>query len=180
MASHKTLFVPLLHKILVKEIGEANIFPLKWNKINSAKYEFPINIGDNTEIVTVRFSFISNIEKQFYFPPKYQNINNAYNVGYDISDVENQFAKTDLKTLLTILSTVVDIIKDFVKYGGGLSYGPSDDVEGLYIKGSSKDIFSGDTSQKTNLYKAFISKQLHQFPNFGFDTYRDGFILIKK
>jgi hypothetical protein len=176
MASHKTLLAPLLKEILVKEIGEANISPLKWNKVNPIKYEFPINIGNNAETVTVRFGFISDIEKQFYFPPKYKNINNIFNVGYDISGVEKQFAKTDLKTLLTILSTVIDIIKDFVEHGDGVV----SDVEGLYIKGSSKDIDSEDTSQKSNLYKAFISKQLQQFPNFGFDTYRDGFILIKK
>ncbi len=176
MASHTTLLIPLLHEILVKEIGEANIPPLKWNKINNIKYEFPINIGDTTEMVHVRFSFISYIGREFNFPRKYDHINNIYNVGYDISGVEKQFAKTDLKTLLTILSTVIDIVKDFIEHGEGWN----GDVEGLYIKGSPKGIDSEDASQKSNLYKAFIAKQLQNFPGFGFDTYKDGFILIKK
>jgi hypothetical protein len=66
---------------------------------------------------------------------------------------------------------VVDIIKNHIN---------TNDIDGLYIKGSEKEIGSGDISQKTNLYKAFISKQLQQISDFGFDTYRNGFILVKK
>ena len=172
MSSYKTLLIPIIHELLIKEIGEANITPLKWTKVSPVRYKFLIDIGDFTEVVTVAFEpIIDDIEKQFYFPPKYRNLQKIYNVGYEISGTETQFAKTDLKTLLTILSTVVDIIKNFIE---------NNDIDGLYVKGSEKEIGSGNTSQKTNLYKAFISKQLQQIPQFGFDTYRDGFILIKK
>jgi hypothetical protein len=171
MASHKTLLIPILNEILVKEIGEANIQPLEWTKISPIRYKFITYINDLTEVVTVDFQqIVDKTEKQFYFPPKYRNLNKIYNVGYEVSGTEIQFAKTDLKTLLTILSTVVDIIKDFIK-----NHYP----KGLYIKGTEKELGSGDISKKTNLYKAFIEKQIKQIPGFGVDTYRNGFIIVK-
>ena len=172
MTSYKTLLVPIIQKLLIKEIGEANIFPLKWTKVSPIKYKFLVDIGDFTEVVTVDFEPITDdIEKQFYFPPKYRKLQKIYNTAYQISGTEIQFAKSNIKTLLTILSTVVDIIKNFID---------TNNIDGLYIKGSEKEIGSGNISQKTNLYKAFISKQLKQIPQFGFDTYKDGFILVKK
>jgi hypothetical protein len=172
MSSYKTLLIPIIKELLIKEIGEANIQPLKWTKVSPVRYKFLIYINDLTEVISVDFQpIIDQIEKQFYFPPKYRNLNKIYNVGYEVSGTETQFAKTDLKTLLTILSTVVDIIKNYIN---------TNDIDGLYIKGSEKEIGSGDISQKTNLYKAFISKQLQQISGFGFDTYKNGFILIKK
>ena len=129
-------------------------------------------MGDFTEVVTVDFDrFIDDETKQFYLPQKYRDLEDVYNVGYAVSGTESQFAKSDLKTLLTILSTVVDIVKDFLN---------KNEVDGLYVRGTAKNIDSKDISQKSNLYKAFIKKQLEQIPDFGFDTYRDGFILIKK
>jgi hypothetical protein len=172
MASQSTLLVPLINKILLKEIGEANIQPLKWTQVALTRYKFLVDVGDFTETVAVDFDkFIEDEMKQFYLPQKYRNLENVYNVGYAVSGVELQFAKSDLKTLLTILSTVVDIVKDFIS---------KNDVDGLYIQSTAKNIDNSDTSQKSNLYKAFIKKQLEQIPDFGFDTYRDGFILIKK
>lgn len=172
MASHSTLLVPLIKEMLMKEIGEANIQPLKWTQVAPTRYKFLTDIGDFTQTVDVHFDQFSEIEyRQYYLPQKYRNLENVYNVGYAVSGAELQFAKSDLKTLLTILSTVVDIVKDFIS---------KNDVDGLYIQGTAKDIDNKDTSQKSNLYKAFIKKQLEQIPDFGFDTYRDGFILIKK
>jgi hypothetical protein len=170
MSSYKTLLIPIIHELLIKEIGEANITPLKWTRVSPVRYKFLVDIGDFTEVVTVDFEQIEG-DIKYIFPPKYRNLDKIYNVGYEVSGTETQFAKTNLKTLLTILSTVVDIIKNFIE---------NNDIDGLYVKGSEKEIGSGNTSQKTNLYKAFISKQLQQIPQFGFDTYRDGFILIKK
>jgi hypothetical protein len=170
MASYKTLLVPIIQEILIKEIGEANIEPLEWEKVSPTKYQFTINIYDSTEVVTVYFEQVLEDARQFYFPPKYRHLNRIYNVGYDVSGTEIQFAKTDLKTLLSVLSTIIDIIKDFIK-----NHYP----KGLFIMGTAKEIGSKDISKKTNLYKAFIGKQLQQIPNFNFDTYKDGFILVK-
>ena len=172
MASHSTLLVPLIKEMLMKEIGEANIQPLKWTQVALTRYKFLVDVGDFTETVTVDFQRLSAIEhRQYYLPQKYRDLENIYNVGYGVSGTEIQLAKSDLKTLLTILSTVVDIVKDFLN---------KNEVDGLYVRGTAKNIDSKDISQKSNLYKAFIKKQLEQIPDFGFDTYKDGFILIKK
>ena len=177
MATHKTLLIPLVEEILLKEIGEANIPPLKWTKVSSTskasptKYKFLVDIGDFTEMATVEFEkFEQKEHKQFYLPPKYRNLEDVYNIGYAISGTDIQFAKSDLRTLLTILSTVVDIIKNFIN---------TNKIDGLYIQGTPKELDSKDISKKSNLYKAFIQKQLNQIPNYGSDTHRDGFILIK-
>ncbi len=158
--------------MLVKEIGEANIQPLKWTQVALTRYKFLVDVGDFTEVVTVDFHKLIEPEtKQFYLPQKYRDLEDVYNVGYAVSGTELQLAKSDLKTLLTILSTVVDIVKDFLD---------KNDVDGLYIRGTAKDTDSKDTSQKSNLYQAFIKKQLQQIIDFGFDTYRNGFILVKR
>ena len=158
--------------MLVKEIGEANIEPLKWTQVALTRYKFLVDVGDFTEVVTVDFEKLIEPEtKQFYLPQKYRNLEDVYNVGYAVSGTELQVAKSDLKTLLIVLSTVVDIVKHFLD---------NNDVDGLYIRGTAKDADSKDTSQKSSLYQAFIKKQLQQITDFGFDTYREGFILIKK
>ena len=172
MASHSTLLVPLIKEILIKEIGEANIQPLKWTQVALTRYKFLVDVGDFTEVVTVDFDRLSEIEhRQYYLPQKYRDLENVYNVGYAVSGAELQLAKSNAKTLLAILSTVVDIVKDFLD---------KNDVDGLYIRGTAKDVDSQDTSQKSNLYQVFIKKQLQQITDFGFDTYRDGFILVKR
>jgi hypothetical protein len=169
MSSKSTLLIPILEELLVKEIGEANIQPLKWSQNGPFRYSFYIEIEGKEERVEVNFNqFIDANGKQFYLPPKYSDLNNIFNVGYDISGVEKQFAKASLKILLTILSTIVDIIKNFIKYNPIL--------DGLFIKPMEKET---ENNQKSNLYKAFIKKQLTQIPDYKYDTYRDGFILIK-
>lgn len=167
MASYKTLLIPILNEILVKEIGEANIPPLKWTRVSPYRYKFLVDINDFTEVVTVDFEQIEG-DIKYIFPPKYRNLDKIYNVGYEISGTETQFSKTDLKTLLTILSTVVDIIKNFINSHQSL--------DGLFIRGSEKELGSGDISQKSNLYKAYLKKQI---PGYKLDTYRNGFIVVK-
>lgn len=171
MASYKTHLISILNEVLIKEIGEANIPPLKWTRVSPIRYKFLADINDYTEVVTVDFEQIEDdISKQFLFPPKYKNLNKIYNVGYNISGDEIQYTKTDLKTLLTILSTVTDIVKDFIQ---------KQSIDGLFIKGNSKQIGDSDISKKSNIYKAFIQKQLQQIPGYGVDTHRDGFIIVK-
>ena len=171
MASKSTLLTPVLEEILIKEIGEANISSLRWSQNGPFQYSFNVNIEGKDERVEVNFTqIIEDIYRQFYFPPKYRNLTNIFNVGYDISGSEKQFAKTSAKTLLTILSTVVDIIKDFIKHRSIL--------DGLYIRPIEKET-KNTNPQKSQLYKAFIKKQLEQIPNYSYDTYREGFILIK-
>lgn len=172
MSAFSTLLIPIIESLMLNEIGEANITPLKWKQISNYQYKFPVNIGDKEEVVNVDFENIESEDaRYFYFPPKYRNLEDVYNIGYNISGVDIQFAKTDLKTLLTVLSTVVDIVKHFIQNN------PS--IDGLFIKGTAKELGSKDISKKTNLYKAYIKKQLDQVPGFGVDTYRQGFIITK-
>jgi hypothetical protein len=171
MSKYSTLLVPILEQILVKEIGEANIPPLAWKKMSPTKYKFLVDINDFTEVVTVDFERIEDEgSKQFYFPPKYQSLENVYNVGYLVGRSESQYTTTDLKTLLTILSTVVDIIKNFLN---------EVNPDGLFIKGSEKELGSGDISQKSNLYQAFLKKGIDSTPGYTSDGYRDGNFVIK-
>jgi hypothetical protein len=173
MTSYKTFLVPLIKEILIQEIGEANIKPLDWKPISPYRYEFSIPINNTPETVTVEFNPIADKDVRLnYFPAKYRYLSDVFNVSYTIKGVEKQFAKTDLKTLLIIISTIVDIIKYFIKTRRNL--------DGLFIMGSPKELSNNDITQKNNLYKAFIQKQLYQIPEFGFDTYKDGFILVNK
>lgn len=170
MASFSTLLLPIINEMLVKEIGEASIAPLKWKKVSSNMYKFLVDINDYTETVEVLFDeFKEDVQRYFYLSSKYSKVENAYNLGYQVSGNENQFAKTDLKTLLTILATVVDIAKDFLK---------NTEVNVLYITATPKDIDKKDTTQKSNLYQAFIKKQLEQLEGYSHGTHRDGFLVV--
>ena len=171
MSKYSTLLVPILEQILMKEIGEANIPPLAWKKISPTKYKFLVDINDFTEVVTVDFEHIEDEgAKQFYFPPKHRHLKNVYNVGYLVSRTDIQYTKTDLRTLLTILSTVVDIIKNFLN---------EVNPDGLFIQGSEKEEGSGDTSQKSNLYQAYLKKGIDSTPGYASGGYRDGNIVVK-
>jgi hypothetical protein len=171
MSKLSTLLIPILEQILVKEIGEANIPPLTWKKVSPTKYKFLVYINGLTEAVIVDFEYIEDeISKNFYFPPKYRNLENVYNVGYLVGRTEEQYAKTDLKTLLQILSTVVDIIKNFIK---------EIKPDGLFIQGSEKELGSGDISQKSNLYQAYLKKGIDSIPGYKTDEYRKGNFIIK-
>lgn len=171
MANLKTLLIPIIEKVLIQEIGEANITPLKWTRTDQNSYKFLVDIGDYTEVGSILFQHFDNDEaKEYYIPPKYHHLKNLYNVGYDISGNQYQFAKSDMKTLLRILSTIVSIVKDFIN---------SREVDGLFIQSTATSPDGSSTVKKSNIYKAFIQKQLNQIRNFGSDTHRDGFILVK-
>jgi hypothetical protein len=170
MASYSTLLVPIINEILVKEIGEANVLPLKWTKVSPYRYKFLVDIGDFTEVAAVDFEDVKE-HIRYIFPPVYSdNIKSAYNIAYNISGDENQYAKTNLKTLLTIMSTVVDIVKDFVK---------QNKPDGLFIKGTSKKLGNLNNTQKNTLYDAYIKSQLKNIPEYKSGQSRGGFIIVK-
>ena len=170
MSKISTLMVPMLEEILIKEIGEANIPPLSWKQVSSSRYKFLVDINDFTEVVTVVFEEGDDESKSIFLPPKYRNAKTFYNVAYDVSGVETQFAESNIKTLLLILSTVVDIIKNFIS---------KTQPDTLYISASEKIKGAQDTKQKSNLYQAFQKHGIKQIPGYGIDTYRDGNIIIK-
>jgi len=170
MSKMSTLMVPLLNEILIKEIGESNIPPLDWKQVSPTKYGFTVNIGGFNERVVVEFDNFDPdlISKQFYLPRYLQDLDKTYNVGYDVSGDEVQFAQSDIKTLLTILSTVISVIKDFIL---------SEDPNVLYIEATEKQ---GEKIQKSNLYKAYILHQLKTIPGYQTISRRKGELIFKK
>lgn len=170
MSQYKTLLLPILDEILLSEIGEADLDPLDWTKLSDDSYSFPVEINDAPEEVKVNFETITgDVQKQYLLPIKHRNLA-VQNVAYSVAGSEKQFARSSVKTLLTILSTVVDIIKHHIE---------NTDVEALYIKATEKGMGGEEKGQKANLYKAYIEKQLGKIPGYGVDTYRDGYIIVR-
>lgn len=155
----------------MREIGEANIAPLDWKQVTPKKYKFLVNINDFTEVVTVDFEKGDEAQKNYYLPPKYRDINNFYNIAYEVSGDENQYAKTDIKTILKILSTVTAIIGDFIS---------KNNPDMLRVEASEKNVGKGDNLQKLNLYKAYIRKSLESNQEYISMLSRDGILIIKK
>ena len=170
MSKMSTLMIPLLKEILMKEIGESNIPPLDWKQVSPTRYKFLVDIGEFTETVTVQFDDFDQIPftKQFYLPTKFQSLDKTYNVAYDVSGDDVQFSQSDIKTLLTILSTVTAIVKDFIA---------SEDPNALYIEATEKQ---EGKIQKSNLYKAYILHQLKTIPGYQAESRRGGELIFKK
>lgn len=158
---------------ILKEIGESNIPPLPWEKNiynEDYMYTFDIDINGQLETVEVGIDKASEVFKSHpVFPPQYKNTENIYKIGYGIEEDDEQFAKTNVKTLLTILSTIVDITKDFIN---------DKKPELIMLQGSPKNS-EDDGSKKGNIYKSFILKQLKTLPSYKFDSYNKWLLLVK-
>jgi hypothetical protein len=154
----------------MKEVGEANIPPLPFKRTEQNQYKALVDIGEFTETVTVQFDDFDQIPftKQFYLPTKFQSLDKTYNVAYDVSGDDVQFSQSDIKTLLTILSTVTAIVKDFIA---------SEDPNALYIEATEKQ---EGKIQKSNLYKAYILHQLKTIPGYQAESRREGELIFKK
>jgi len=173
MSKMSTLMIPLLKEILMKEIGESNIPPLPFTRAFKNKYKALVDIGDFTETITVEFEdfhdeFVQDSERQYYLPDFLVDLPRTYNVGYDVGGSTTQLQKADIKTLLTILSTVTAIVKDFIA---------SEDPNALYIESTEKQ---EGKIQKSNLYKAFILQQLKTIPGYQAESRREGELIFKK
>lgn len=173
MSKQSSLMIPLLKEILIKEIGESNIPPLPFKRVSKTKYKALIDVGDFTENLTVEFeSFhdinVSDEDRQYYLPDFLIHKPKTYNVGYDIGGSTIQLQRSDIKTLLTALSTVTSIIADFIK---------SEEPNALYIEAEEK---LGNKPQKTNLYKAYILQQLKNIPGYQSESRREGELVYKK
>lgn len=171
MSRLSTLIIPMLNELLVKEIGEANISPLPWTKVSSDRYTFKVDIKGSMEDVTVYFQLMDDSIKHFCIPPRYVDLGVTYNVAYSVGGQDYQFAKTGLKTLLVIMSTIMDIVKDFVQ---------DNSPAVLYILASEKMLGSGDNTQKSDLYHAFLKNSINRLGGYGWDSCKDGYVIVKK
>ena len=171
MSSASTLLIPMLKEVLLKEIGEASVPPLPWRKLNTVAYLSEITL-DGIEIpINIDFQDFDKFpeNKQYNLPDKLQNIHNSYNVAYMVGGSEEQFKTATVKDLLQILSTVVDVCRDFID---------SIDPNSLFIKETPKTI-SDKKRQKSILYQAYIQKQLDSLPGYHAAKRRDGYIVGK-
>ncbi len=99
--------------MLMEVLDFKNIQTFDYKKISNDHYQFKVNEA----IVDVLFDeFILDIG-QFEVVPLIEPFNGKplINVGYKFGGVETQFKKTDIKSFLPILKTVVEIIKEYVK-----------------------------------------------------------------
>jgi hypothetical protein len=174
MASLRTLIIEILDKIVINEIGEASIEPLDYKKISNDNYSFIFEFNDVSYVVKVRFTEIwDDIIKQYYFSkvPNYKD-KEFYNVEFTINNIENQALKSDIKTILRIMTTLSYIVKEFIQ---------NNNPDGLYIEATNKDInLLTGKQQKSYLYQAYLDKQIKTLTNYNLYTIRDGFNVIKK
>lgn len=155
MASDSSLLIPILDEVLLTELGEANIIPLKWNRISDNSYKFFVEIEDSEQVVNVDFTEITNQKQRDYFlPPKWRSLR-VWNVTYNVSDN------------LTALSTVIDIIKDYAMLNR---------PDSLFIQPMETKY---DNGMKKSVYSAFTLKGIRDFGDYGIDTHRDGFIVVR-
>jgi hypothetical protein len=174
MASLRTLITEIVDEIIINEIGEASVEPLDYKKISNTNYSFVFYFNDISYVVKVRFTLIEDdIIKQYYFSkvPNYKN-KEFYNVEFTINGIENQALKSDIKTILRIMTTLSYIVKEFIQ---------NNNPDGLYIEATNKDInLLTGKEQKSYLYQAYLDKQIKTLTNYNLYTIRDGFNIIKK
>jgi hypothetical protein len=174
MASLRTLITEIVDEIIINEIGEASVEPLDYKKISNTNYSFVFYFNDISYVVKVRFTLIEDdITKQYYFSkvPNYKN-KEFYNVEFTINGIENQALKSDIKTILRIMTTLSYIVKEFIQ---------NNNPDGLYIEATNKDInLLTGKEQKSYLYQAYLDKQIKTLTNYNLYTIRDGFNIIKK
>lgn len=169
-----TLMIPLLKEILMKEIGESNIPPLPFTRTEKLEYKSPVDIENFSETITVKFVDFHGegenmwFSRQYYLPNFLIDLPKTYNVVYSIGGSTTQLQKTNTKILLTILSTVTAIVKDFIA---------SEDPNALYVYANEKQ---EGKIQKSNLYKAYILQQLKTIPGYQAESRREGELIFKK
>lgn len=90
-----------------------NIQTFDYKKISNDHYQFKVN----ETVVDVLFDEFILDTGQFEVVPLIEPFDGKplINVGYKFGGVETQFKKTDIKSFLPILKTVVEIIKEYVK-----------------------------------------------------------------
>ena len=169
MSKFSTNLVPILEQLLIAEIGEASFPPLKWEQLTPLRFRFEIYIEEELSYVNVEFDRGGDAAKEFFLPPAYRNVKSFYNVGFDIDGTETQYAKTNIKILLQIMSTMVDIVKFFIK---------TRQPDALSFIATEKNRDSNNL-QKSNLYQAFIKKGISSIPDYTSDTYKDFYIIVK-
>lgn len=171
----------LLLERVINEVGDLNnIHPHLFDMGSNDSYSFKDALGNR---VAVEFQKYDNETVDFLnkndFKSNILEYNNSYNVLYHINGKQSQLYKSDYKTLVKILKTILNIIEDFIS---------KNDVKYITFYAANKDenVFLSKTDpQKSKLYKAILISNLKKFPNWSFadtQTGEDfkGFVFYKK
>jgi hypothetical protein len=138
-------------KRILKEIGEATSSPYKWKKASKKEdIEFFTFITDQGTMYKVALDY-------FIHEDRYQTRGSfrtypAVGVSFGIKDKGKYLTNTTSNKgeVYRVMSTIVDIIKDYLKHNNSIkviAYAPVEDY--------------GDEGYKRNaLYKSFIQKQI--------------------
>jgi hypothetical protein len=129
----------LNQKLSIPEVGEANTKPYDWEKINDDTYSFTTeqNLNYIVEILP------------------YEDHEDKITVDFGIDqDGDVSHPETNAKDLFKVMSTIVDIIKNYVE--------THSNVNTIIFSSIAKsgEIKRGET-QRDRLYKAFFKKQLN-------------------
>lgn len=156
----------MLSEVLLREIGESNIEPYEYYFIDEYRAEF---IVDSSFKVDVKFDKLKRID-YLYFVPDFlkSSLNEMYNIEFSIGGNDIQQFKSNSTILLKILSTVYKIMVDFIN---------KNNPQSLLIHPTEKD---SNKNQKSDLYKAFLSKSLSKIPNYSYSPTVGGFLVYKK
>jgi hypothetical protein len=168
----------LLYEQIIKEVGDLeNITPYEWNKISKIKYNFLDKDGDK---IYVDFQlYDKNDLESIEFSSNIQDPTKVYNVSYSLQGKQSQYKKDDYVSLIKIIKTVFDILKDFIT---------NESPSGITFFAGNKNedfILSKTDPQKGRLYKTILLKNLSKFPGWSFtdtnlgDDFK-GFIFYKK
>lgn len=152
MSKNAINLLTLLNENLI-EIGDLkNIVPFIINKVKNDKYQFKIEKGD---IVDVLFTLVPTNVHHLIDTPSIidkEKIENFYNLGYSIKGISTQAKKTDVRELLKIMSTIMEIVKEFIKRN------PNSSI--MIFEENKKEELGLILGQKSLLYKSIISQNL--------------------
>ncbi|WP_286984195.1 hypothetical protein [Haliea sp.] len=130
----------------LEEVGEASQKPYKWSKSESSRFPG-----------TIDYSFITDkdTEYQAYFAPTSPGF---YEFGFSAEDGDLS-ATINKGELFRVMSTIVDIMKDFV------TTTPWDRIEFEGSKDFERVEKGVEDKRRDKLYRAYLKKNLSNFPN---------------
>jgi hypothetical protein len=164
----------LIEEIIIQEIGDTSSKPFPYKKRSSFKYDFMVRFGPNDkQLAQVDFQTLQEFStalKNSVIPDKFKKSTNVFNLAYNVGGVDLQFKPSSSEILLRIMSTGVSIANDFID---------EMNPDLLYVEPTPKKS-GGSKLQKSDLYKAYIWKQLDKIIDYDAEQRHEGFIVYKK
>lgn len=158
-----------IEKHLLKEVGQGVYPPLPWFKTTDLIYYFYCDINGKNIKVDVDFEkFRDKQQRQEFLNDIMADYEECYNLVFHINGTDKQDKKTNIKTLLVIMSTVMDILKVFIQ-----KFNP----DCILIKSTEKEISS---KTKYNLYKAYIDHNINKIEGYSYQGGNKGHLVVKQ